>query len=90
MESKPTNDFGYKLFHRGARWFAIFAGCYVLYLAALGPFLRVSGSRWFSSVPDEVVRVFWLPAMPIGHIPILAEMFEGYLGWWYKDPNTAG
>ena len=62
---------------------------YPIYLLLLGPYWALLGPGRLDFLPQTVRSVPLYPAMPGSLLPALWRPYEGYLNWWYCDPNAA-
>lgn len=62
---------------------------YLGYLLLLGPYLAIIGTGRFDFLPPIVRDAPFYPAAPVYLVPGLRHVYDGYLQFWYFDPNEA-
>jgi len=70
------------------RWVLLILLVYPIWLLLLGPFWALDGRGLFDFVPWNVRKIVYLPAVPIFHSQLLSPVFEGYIDWWYQNPDA--
>src|ERR1039458_3120574 len=61
---------------------------YPVWLLLLGPFWALDGRGVVDFVPWSVRRFVYFPAIPIFYSQSFSPVFEGYINWWYQDPDA--
>ena len=70
------------------RWLLGGVFIYPVWLLLLGPFWALDGPGAIDFLPFSVRRGVYLPTAPFCYSPGLYSVFEGYMNWWYEDPNA--
>ncbi len=62
---------------------------YPVWLLLLGPFWALDGRGALDFLPFKARQAVYLPAVPFCYSRSLYTVFDGYMNWWYPDPNAA-
>jgi hypothetical protein len=70
------------------RWLLASLLVYPVWLLLLGPFLALDGRSALDFLPRSARRIVYLPAVPIFCSQSLSPLYEGYMNWWYENPDA--
>jgi hypothetical protein len=85
----PMNARASRLLRHLRRWFLGSLLIYPAWLLLLGPFWALDGHGTLDFLPFKARQAVYLPAVPFCYSPSLYAVFDGYMNWWYLDPNTS-
>jgi hypothetical protein len=70
------------------RWLLVCLSAYPAWVLLLGPLWALDGRGAFDSLPWSIRRIPYLPAVPLFYSQSFSPIYEGYMNWWYSDPDA--